>query len=90
MMVACEVTARIRLRSSRSKPFMTDSTTMSVATPSVSPHTGHERDERHEAAAVCRGTGGAKVTDAKSSTAKTAASTSKRRAANPAASKKKK
>jgi hypothetical protein len=39
MMVACEVTARIRLRSSRSKPFMTDSTTMRVATPSVSPHT---------------------------------------------------
>jgi hypothetical protein len=39
MMVACAVTARIRLRSSRSKPFMTDSTTIRVATPSVSPHT---------------------------------------------------
>jgi len=38
-MVACEVTARMRLRSSRSKPFMTDSTTISVATPSISPHT---------------------------------------------------
>jgi hypothetical protein len=37
--VACEVTARMRVRSSRSKPFMTDSTAMRVATPSVSPHT---------------------------------------------------
>ena len=38
-MVACEVTASMRVRSSRSKPFITDSTTISVATPSVSPHT---------------------------------------------------
>ena len=38
-MVACEVTVRMRLRSSRSKPFMTDSTTMRVATPSARPHT---------------------------------------------------
>ena len=38
-MVACAVTARMRVRSSRSKPFMTDSTTMSVATPSIRPHT---------------------------------------------------
>ena len=29
----------MRLRSSRSKPFMTDSTTIRVATPSISPHT---------------------------------------------------
>ncbi len=39
LMVACEVTERMRVRSSRSKPFMTESTTMRVATPSVSPHT---------------------------------------------------
>ena len=38
-MVACEVTASMRLRSSRSKPLSTDSTTMSTATPSASPIT---------------------------------------------------
>ena len=37
MSVACEVTARMRLRSSRSKPFMTESTTISTATPSARP-----------------------------------------------------
>ena len=39
VMVACEVTASMRLRSSRSKPLSTDSTTMSTATPSASPST---------------------------------------------------
>ena len=38
-MVACEVTASMRVRSSRSKPFITESTTISVATPSIRPHT---------------------------------------------------
>src|SRR4029453_4990945 len=37
--IACDVTLRMRVRSSRSKPFITDSTTTSVATPSVSPIT---------------------------------------------------
>jgi len=37
--VACEVTLNIRLRNSRSKPFMTDRTTISVATPSANPST---------------------------------------------------
>ena len=35
--VACEVTLRIRVLSSRSNPFMTDSTTISTATPTASP-----------------------------------------------------
>src|SRR4051812_18458376 len=35
--MACEVTLRMRVRNSRSKPFITDSTTTSVATPSVRP-----------------------------------------------------
>ena len=37
--VACEVTDSMRERSSRSKPFITDSTTTSTATPSASPTT---------------------------------------------------
>src|SRR5256885_2067670 len=37
--VPCDVTDSIRLRSSRSNPFMTDRTVMSVATPSISPST---------------------------------------------------
>jgi hypothetical protein len=39
VIVACAVTLRIRLRNSRSKPFMTDNTTMSTATPSMRPST---------------------------------------------------
>ena len=35
--VACEVTASMRERSSRSNPFITESTTMSTATPSIRP-----------------------------------------------------
>ena len=35
--VACEVMLRMRSRSSRSKPFMTDSTTISTATPIATP-----------------------------------------------------
>ena len=35
--VACDVMLRMRVRSSRSKPFMTDSTTISVATPIATP-----------------------------------------------------
>jgi len=51
MMVACEVTARIRLRSSRSKPFMrTDDDER--RDPECQPAYRHERDERLEAAAV--------------------------------------
>jgi hypothetical protein len=42
VMVACEVTVSMRLRSSRSKPLSTDSTTMSTATPSASPSTDME------------------------------------------------
>src|SRR3954468_3090412 len=37
--VPCDVTDSIRLRSSRSNPFMTDRTVISVATPSISPST---------------------------------------------------
>ncbi len=33
----CDATARIRLRSSSWKPFITDSTTISAATPSAMP-----------------------------------------------------
>ena len=33
----CDATARIRLRSSSWKPFITDSTTISAATPSAIP-----------------------------------------------------
>jgi hypothetical protein len=39
VMVAWEVTASMRLRSSRSKPLITDITTMSTATPSARPAT---------------------------------------------------
>jgi hypothetical protein len=35
--VACDVMLRIRVRSSRSNPFMTDSTTISTATPIATP-----------------------------------------------------
>ncbi len=35
--VACAVRLRIRVRNSSSKPFITDSTTISTATPSASP-----------------------------------------------------
>ena len=35
--VACEVMLRMRLRSSRSNPFITDSTTISTATPIATP-----------------------------------------------------
>ena len=48
MSVACAVTLRMRVRSSRSKPFMTDSTTISTATPSTSPEDRHQRDEGDE------------------------------------------
>ena len=41
-MVACEVTASMRLRSSFSKPLSTDRTTMSTATPSARPSTDME------------------------------------------------
>jgi hypothetical protein len=40
--VACEVTASMRVRSSRSNPFSTDITTMSTATPSARPITDIE------------------------------------------------
>ena len=36
-MLACEVRLRMRSRTSRSKPFITDSTTMSTATPIATP-----------------------------------------------------
>ena len=52
--VACAVTLRMRVRSSRSKPFMTDSTTISIATPSVSPEHRDQRDEGHKAAPMRR------------------------------------
>ncbi len=50
--VACAVTLRMRVRSSRSKPFMTDSTTISTATPSIRPERRHHRDEGKETAAA--------------------------------------
>jgi len=37
VMLACEVRLRMRSRTSRSKPFITDSTTISTATPIASP-----------------------------------------------------
>ena len=37
LMVTCEATPRMRLRSSRSNPFMTDSTVISAHTPKVMP-----------------------------------------------------
>ena len=37
VIVACEERLRIRVRSSRSKPFMTESTTISTATPMATP-----------------------------------------------------
>ncbi len=39
VMVACEVTVSMRLRSSSSNPFSTDNTTMSTATPRAKPMT---------------------------------------------------
>ena len=39
MSVACDVTDRMRERSSRSKPFITDNTTTSTATPRARPST---------------------------------------------------
>src|SRR5690242_7896691 len=37
--IACEVTLRMRVRSSRSKPFITDNATTRVATPRARPST---------------------------------------------------
>jgi hypothetical protein len=48
--VACAVRLKIRVRNSSSKPFMTDKTTMSTATPSARPDDRDAGDQRDEAA----------------------------------------